>query len=98
MQRFWAALYLVPLLASAQDQPVIRVGTRLVEVDVVVRDKKGPVADLIKDDFSLFDQGKPQRIAVFNLTAGRNLQDKPEPLPPGAVSNRLNNRGEIPAN
>jgi VWFA-related protein len=98
MRRSWAALSLVPLVALAQDQPVIRVGTRLVEVDVVVRDKKGPVADLTKDDFSLFDQGKPQRIAVFSLTTARNSPDKPEPLPPGAVSNRLNGRGEIPAN
>jgi VWFA-related protein len=97
--RCWrAALFLVPLLAFAQDQPVIRVGTRLVEVDVVVRDKKGPVADLSKDDFALFDQGKPQRIAVFNLTSTRNPQDKPDPLPPGAVSNRLDSHGEIPAN
>jgi len=98
MRRWWAALYLAPLLACAQDQAVIRVGTRLVEVDVVVRDKKGPVADLSKDDFSLFDQGKPQRIAIFNLTAAHNSQDKPEPLAPGAVSNRLNSRGEVPAN
>ena len=71
MSRLWASLYLVPLLACAQDQPVIRVGTRLVEVDVVVRDKKGPVAaDLTGGDFSLFDQSKPQRIAVFSLTTG----------------------------
>lgn len=98
MQRWWATLFLVPLLAFAQDQPVIRVGTRLVEVDAVVRDKKGPVTDLTKDDFALFDQGKPQRIAVFNVTSARDTQDKPEPLPPGAVSNRLDGHGEIPAN
>ncbi len=98
MQRPWAALLLAAMLAAAQDQPVIRVGTRLVEVNVVVRGKTGPVTDLTKDDFTLLDQGKPQKIAVFSLTSTRNSQDKPEPLPPGAVSNRLDSHGEVPAN
>jgi VWFA-related protein len=97
MQRPWAGLFLIPLLAAAQDQPVIRVGTRLVEVDVVVRGKNGPVTDLTKDDFTLLDQGKPQRIAVFSLAAHKS-QDQPEPLLPGAVSNRLDSSGEVPAN
>ena len=97
MQRPWAGLFLIPLLATAQDQSVIRVGTRLVEVDVVVRGKSGPVTDLSKDDFTLLDQGKPQRIAVFSLSAHRS-QDQPEPLLPGAVSNRLDSHGEVPAN
>jgi VWFA-related protein len=41
--------------AAAQEQAVFRGGTRLVEVDVVVRDKNGPVRGLTKDDFTLFD-------------------------------------------
>jgi VWFA-related protein len=98
MQREWAGLFLIPLLAMAQDQPVIRVGTRLVEVDVVVRGKNGPVTDLTKDDFTLLDQGKPQRIAVFSLASVHKSQDQPEPLLPGAISNRLDSSGEVPAN
>lgn len=103
MQRPWVRpslipLVFIPLLVVAQDQSVIRVGTRLVEVDVVVRGKNGPVTDLTKDDFTLLDQGKPQRIAIFSLTSAHNAQDKPEAIPPGAVSNRLDGRGEVPAN
>jgi VWFA-related protein len=98
MQLLWAALLVFPTLAAAQDQPVIRVGTRLVEVNVVVRSKQGPVTDLTKDDFTLLDQGKPQKIAVFSLNSARNPQDKPDPVPPGAVSNRLDSHGEVPAN
>ena len=36
-------LLLSPLQIRAQEQSVFRVGTRLVEVDVVVRNKSGPV-------------------------------------------------------
>jgi len=37
-------------------------------------------------------QGKPQQIAVFR--AGASSGDKPIALPPGAVSNRLDSRGQ----
>jgi VWFA-related protein len=68
-------------------------GTRLVEVEVVVRDKHGPVAGLTHDDFTLLDQGKPQRIDVFR--AGQaDTKTRPVPLAPGEVSNRLNGLGE----
>ena len=40
---------------SAQEAAIFRLGTRLVEVDVVVRDKNGPVKGLSKDDFGLLD-------------------------------------------
>src|ERR1039457_294249 len=44
----------------------IRVETNLVTVKVVVRDAKGrPVAGLRKEDFRLFDSGKPQDITGF---------------------------------
>ena len=39
----------------------------LVLVPVVVRDKhRRPIGDLTKDDFQLFDNGKPQTIASFS--------------------------------
>ncbi len=42
--------------------------SNLVEVPVVVRDKQGhPVGNLTKDDFFLFDKGKPQYIARFTV-------------------------------
>ncbi len=71
--------------------PVIRVGTRLVEVEVVVRDMDGPVTGLTRDDFTLLDQGKKQKIAEFR--AGANAQQPPVPLPAGTVSNRTDLAG-----
>ncbi len=85
------------------------------EVDVVVRDKNGPVTGLTKDDFTVSDcreadrdsrdplginstcKGKRQPIQVFRAAAG-TASPQPLPtasaLPPGAVSNRANSRGE----
>jgi VWFA-related protein len=48
------AVLLLSAASFAQDGPVFRTGTRLVQVDVVVRDKKGSVLDLTKDDFKLY--------------------------------------------
>jgi VWFA-related protein len=68
-----------------------------VEVEVVVRDKNGPVSGLTRDEFTLLDQGKPQPIAVFNGgVAGQPgvVQARlSAPLPPGAVSNRMGRPG-----
>jgi VWFA-related protein len=64
---FWLSL----VAAAALAQPVIRVTTRLVEVDVVVRDRNGAVADLTKDDFTVYDQGKPQTIAAFEKASSK---------------------------
>src|SRR5260370_19872667 len=46
---------------------VIRPSTRLVEINVLVRDKNGPVTNLEKGDYVLFDQGKRQKIALFSV-------------------------------
>ena len=86
------------LLFLAQDN-TIHVNTRLVQVDVVVRDKNGPVTDLTKDDFTVLDNGKAQRIDVFSVfTAhGANAQPAAPPLKPGTISNRRDSQTETPA-
>jgi VWFA-related protein len=59
-------------LAQTQPEPpppVIRADTRLVEVEVVLRNKDGPVAGLTRDDFTLQDQGTRRTIAVFRAGA-----------------------------
>jgi VWFA-related protein len=81
-----------PNPGQPSDPPVFRVGTRLVQVDVVVRDKNGPVTGLTRDDFSVLDNGKAQAIAVFSVRSVENAAPKREPLPPGVVSNRLQSR------
>jgi len=74
----------------AQEQPLVRVNTQLVEVDVVVKDKNGPVANLTQDDFTILDQGKRQQIAAFAVRIGQSQPPGLLPSQPGAVSNRAN--------
>ncbi len=80
----------------AQTEPVFHAGTRLVQVDVVVRNKSGPVAGLKKEDFSLLDEGSPQQISLFSVTT-QHSSKQATPLPAGTVSNRLSRLGEAPA-
>jgi VWFA-related protein len=61
------ALLLAATSAVGQDLPVIKVTTRLVEINVVARDQHGPIANLTKDDFKIYDQDKPQQIALFQM-------------------------------
>ncbi|MCU1337971.1 MAG: hypothetical protein JWO19_3552 [Bryobacterales bacterium] len=89
--------FLLPCLAGfavAQIQPTFRVGTRLVQVDVVVRTDKTTVRGLTKDDFTVQDKGKPQNIAVFAVTEKSAPGPNAAPLPSNVASNRMNNRGE----
>jgi len=71
-----------------QSQTVLRSTTRLVVVDVVAIDDKGqPVTDLKQDDFTVMEDGKPQKISDFSFhhPAG-NAAPAPEPAP-GIISN-----------
>jgi len=77
--------------------PTFRARTRLVQVDVVVRDKNRPVTGLTQNDFTVLDNGKPQKISVFAVKGSQNPQQPVVPLPAGAVSNRLNRNGQPPA-
>jgi VWFA-related protein len=76
--------------APAPDTPVIKMTTRLLQVSVVVYDKKGdPVSDLTKDDFVLYDKGQEQKIRYFAKEASdAPAQDVP-PQGEGTVSNRF---------
>src|SRR5512146_1650888 len=60
--------------ASAAQPPVyessavLKIKTRLVVVDVVARDSKGaPIADLKRDDFSILEDGKEQKVRIFSF-------------------------------
>ena len=87
-----AGLALLAALALAQtsDQPIIRVGTRLVQINVIVHDKNGPVADLKKEDFTLLDKGKPRDITVFHVDTRLSDEEKfrkATKFPPNVFSN-----------
>src|SRR5580700_9904870 len=81
-----------PAILSAQQVSAeipditIRTNTRMVVVDVVVRDKKGqPVTGLKPEDFTVEENGKKQTIATFT-PPGAN-QGSAKTLPPGILSN-----------
>jgi VWFA-related protein len=70
----------------------------LVQVGVVVHDKKGqPVADLAKDDFTLADEGQPQKIAFFSVESALAPVAPARTLPPNYFTNRLEFRSSAPA-
>ena len=53
---------------TARDTPMFSTGVNLVSVPVIVRDRDGhAVGTLGKEDFQLFDKGKPQVISKFSI-------------------------------
>lgn len=93
--RLAGPLLAVALLAQEPD-PTFRTSTQLIQVDVVVKAKDVPVAGLTKDDFEIFDNGKPQQIAVFSVREMGAAQPQVQALLPGVVSNRPVYRGPEP--
>ena len=84
------ALFAISLEAQqAPDSgvPVFRTGTTLIPVDVTVKDKAGkPVEGLKASDFSIFEDGKPQKIAVFEF---QKLSTEIAPPPPLSLADQL---------
>ncbi len=65
------ALLAASVLAGQTPAPTFHVSARLIQVSVIVHDKKGdPITGLTKDQFALFDQGAPQRIIFFSEQSG----------------------------
>ena len=70
---------------SAQKKPgedeveVLRVESNLVNIDVMVKDKKGKyVTDLRAEDFTIFENGVQQKLQFFEpMTINRNCQTLP---------------------
>ncbi len=98
---------LFPLLltaAIAQNQAqntqadiVLRATTRLIQVNVIVRDHHGaPVRDLKKEDFQILDNGRPQPISVFSMDSNAVLPQA-QPLPPNVFTNTLQQKGAVPS-
>jgi len=88
--KFTAIFLVMALAAPGQEAPVFRSDTRLVEVQVVVTGRGGaPVADLTLADFTLTENGKPQKIAFFAAPEARKAVAAPkETLPAGIFTNR----------
>ncbi len=79
-----------PEIAS-HDTPLFSTGVNLVNVPVVVRDREGhTVGTLRKDDFQVFDKGKPQDISKFSV------QRTDTPATVVAATSGTNKEGSIP--
>jgi VWFA-related protein len=77
---------------SQEPIPILRVTTRLVQVEVVVRDKNGrPVPGLGQGAFEVLEDGRPQEIRFF--TNYRRSASRVKDLSPGMSSNRLDITG-----
>ena len=78
-----AAVFLVPISVQSQDKnqtksaddDVIKVTSNLVNLDVIVKDKKGKaITDLKPEDFTIFENGVPQKIQFFDSTLTNGSQ------------------------
>jgi VWFA-related protein len=79
MRNLFILLFSLPFLAAQQGDYKISTTTQLVVIDVGVKDSRGnPIAGLSASDFSITEDGKPQRIQVFEY---QKLDDAPLPPP-----------------
>jgi len=73
-------------------QSPIRVQTRLVELEVVVRDSRGrPVPGLTKDDFIIYDAHKIRDVTSFSVSSA----GPPANAPPNVPSKRATSHTEV---
>jgi VWFA-related protein len=89
--RIFGILALLALGAAGQPQTgqpaKFTANSNLVIVDVTVRDKAGqPIEGLKASDFTLLEDGKPQKISVFEF---QKLTNEPEPPPKLSLADQL---------
>ena len=66
------------IATTTTQSPTFRASTKLIQVNVIVHDKKGDlVTGLTKDHFTLFDQGAAQRIVFFSDQCSSKQPDQP---------------------
>lgn len=79
------------LVAQAQDDDVVRVKSNLVNIDVIVKDKKGKyIPDLKAEDFVVTENGVAQKLEFFDapLSQPDKVKSGAEPsAPPTATRN-----------
>src|SRR5687768_4098052 len=74
-----------------KEETAIKIGTDLLQIDVVVTDKKGrPIDNLTAQDFELIEDGKPQQFAFFSaikeLESSFSDKQSEAAVPPPAAS------------
>jgi VWFA-related protein len=92
------------LLHAQQDRPTFRSSARLVELSVVVTDRNNhPASGLTASDFQVFDDGKPQKVALFWIEGDGRATSSAAPPPISTTtprarrefSNRLLDTGSV---
>jgi VWFA-related protein len=75
------------------------IDVRVINVDVVVTDKKGkPVTGLTKDDFQIYENGAPKTISNFYEVEGQKALNVVQPPVAAAQPQPAPSREEIPEN
>ena len=75
--------------ASPIPVPTIRANTRMILVSVIATGAAGPVTDLTAREFSVFENGKLQKLATFSFEKPvLSEQKEASPLPPNVYTNR----------
>ena len=65
-------------IGHAQDDDVVRVKSNLVNIDVIIKDKKGKyIFDLKPEDFVITENGLPQKIEFFDAPLSKTETAKP---------------------
>jgi VWFA-related protein len=87
--------------SATQTRTTLRTSTRLVQLNVIVQDKKGKLVDSLKqEDFTLLDNGKPQRISLFSTESVKQEGSASEAVdtkrvaPPNVFGNRIHHADE----
>jgi VWFA-related protein len=98
-RRLLALIAAPAALLFGQVPPTIRTETRVVQIDVEVRDQHGlPVAGLTRDDFTVTDGGKRRAISIFSVEGEASTQRVPssDSLPPNVFSNQSGTARPVP--
>ena len=78
--------WLASAAAQTESGETFKTGVTMIQVPVVVRDHGGNiVSGLGKDDFQLFDNGKPQEIASFSVESPAGQVAPDRSLPDGRL-------------
>jgi VWFA-related protein len=91
-----------PTNQSPPAAATLRVTTRVVQVSVIAQDAEGhPIVGLTKDDFTILDNGVPQRVVSFaqksyRVTASVTAAAATEAMPANTFSNRVDEKTGVP--
>ncbi|HJY30571.1 MAG TPA: VWA domain-containing protein [Pyrinomonadaceae bacterium] len=75
--RIFLLVLLTPIIAWGQEDEVVKVKSNLVNIDVIVKDKKGKyISDLKPEDFVVTENGQPQKIEFFDAPLAHDATRK----------------------